>query len=166
MTISQAGPMTHVRVLLRKPRTSRRALLAGLVCGAVTLCAPAVASAGKVAGVPGWLVSSEAVPSTVAPGGEVVLVDHVANVGGAATDGSQVVVTDTLPAGMEALQAGEFDTPEGGLGNARWLCKGTAVVTCVNSPSGQPVIEPGAGFLPLAYLERGWKRRRSGFARG
>ena len=54
MTTAERSPSAHVRVLLRKPRTSRRVLLAGLVCGAVTLCAPAVA----VAGVTHSLVSS------------------------------------------------------------------------------------------------------------
>jgi uncharacterized repeat protein (TIGR01451 family) len=128
-----------------------RVLLGVLVCGVVWLwgCCGVV-----FAGVPGWLVSSEAVPSTVAPGGEVLLLVQVSNVGGASTSGAGVVVTDTLPAGMEALQAGELDSSEGVIGSSRWLCKGVAVVTCVNSPSGQPVIEPGAGFGSLGSLER------------
>ena len=134
------------------PRVFGRVLLGVLVCVVVWLfgCCGVV-----FAGVAGWLVSSEAVPTAVAAGGEVLLVVHVANVGGAATDGSGVVVTDTLPAGMEAVAAGEMDTPEGAIGSSRWLCKGVTVVTCVNSPSGQPVIEAGDGFGVLAFLERG-----------
>jgi hypothetical protein len=84
----------------------------------------------------------------------VLLLVQVSNVGGASTDGAGVVVTDTLPAGMEALAAGELDSSEGVIGSSRWLCKGVAVVTCVNSPSGQPVIEPGSGFGDLTSLER------------
>jgi len=125
-----------------------RVLLVGVVCGVVWLVGCGVAWGGA-----GWWVGSEAVPSSVFVGGEVLLVVHVANVGGSATaKGAGVVVTDTLPAGMEAVQAGEVDA-QGVIGSTRWVCKGTVVVTCVNSPVAQPVVGPGDGFFALSTLQ-------------
>jgi len=103
----------------------RRLALTVLLGGMLWLCASGVAFGG----VPGWWISSEANPTTIRPGGEALLIVHVANIGSAATNGSEVVVTDTLPAGMEVLEAGDLYDAQGEINTE------TAKITaCVLAP--------------------------------
>jgi hypothetical protein len=101
-------------------------------------------------------------------GASGVLEIDVVNVGAKASSGT-ITVTDTLPAGVVAKEAGErAKLGEAGanfgvgaqVGHELWDCtgngpsaaphvEGATVVTCINDPSGLPSIEGGAG-LPAA----------------
>ena len=75
-------------------------LLAGCVV-ALALAGPSSASA-EPAG-PGWAIRSTARPTSFSPGATDSYSLNVTNVGGAASDGSTVVVRDTLPSDLEAV---------------------------------------------------------------
>ena len=111
---------------------------------------------------PGWELSSAAYPTHLKPGGKGIVVVSVFNVGAGSTTGN-VTLTDTLPPGLEAVEAGplvtsggaeqefleeyEFLDEENELLEAKgmtgdddieqlrtWRCSGQTVVTCTTSP--------------------------------
>lgn len=145
----------------------RLAILLGVVASLTSQLGAGVAEGATA----GWFVASEASPSIVRPGSNSLLLLHVANIGGAATDGSRVVVTDTLPVGMEAVEAGDIYDPQGEINTVaaeikttnakheeevvspRWLCSGRTVVTCENNPATQRVIAPTDGYAYAEALE-------------
>jgi hypothetical protein len=119
--------------------------------GLVVLACPLPVLAAETA-VPGWEVTSSTFPTYLAPsGGTGTLELNVYNVGAAPSSG-QVTVTDSLPPGVLATQAGDvqFGDSENLDSEGLWECSGNAVgesprkvgefepasvVTCVNSPS-------------------------------
>ncbi len=125
----------------------RLVLVLLVVMGALTvLSTPALAEESRA----GWELSALTKPTYLRPGGRGALVVKVINVG-AATSNGVVAVTDTLPPGVTAVQAGGF----GSLGSRKvgpeereliiepgvWKCSGNGpgeavagatVVTCVN----------------------------------
>jgi hypothetical protein len=81
-------------------RTIRAALLAVLVTGLFGLLA---GPAQALPLAPSWEVNSVAAPTNFIPGGkkgDYFYEVTITNKGGAATDGSDIVITDTLPAGL------------------------------------------------------------------
>jgi hypothetical protein len=122
-----------------------RALYTTGLAFALTLCsvlrlAPA---AEATASAPGWEVSPFAYPSHLPPGGKGYLMLQVHNVGKAGSSGP-VTVTDTLPAGMVATEAGDGERPQ-------WNCSLGTVVTCTSNEESLPEIKPaGMALLGIA----------------
>jgi hypothetical protein len=103
-------------------------------------------SASALAAAPGWEVTARTYPTNLPVGGSGLIAIDVYNVGAAASSGT-VTVTDTLPPGLTATDAGEV-VPQRGIGHSRWDCSGTTVVTCTNDASGLPAIYPGDSENP------------------
>jgi hypothetical protein len=126
-------------------RTCAIAVLATCALADTTTCA----QAASVTAAPGWEVNPMAYPSALPPGGKGYLVLAVYNVGKAGSSGT-VTVTDKLPAGVTATEAGYNSEPfvnselEGGLGSGKqWDCSVGSVVTCTNNASHLQSIPPG-----------------------
>jgi hypothetical protein len=123
---------------------------------------------------PGWELTSTVFPTNIAPGGGTgALQLDVFNVGAAPSEGP-VTVTDTLPPGVLAVEAGDVESvsfgggvPIGTLGF--WDCsgngggpvEGATVVTCTGDPVNLPhlpvpqTIKPyGAGIAHIAIAVR------------
>jgi uncharacterized repeat protein (TIGR01451 family) len=96
----------------------------------------------------GWQVTSNALPTNLTPGHRGTIEVAVYNVGAADSTGT-ITVTDTLPAGVEAVEAGELiqeERPEEpAIGHERWGCSGSTVVTCTSIPAGLPSFAGGGG---------------------
>jgi hypothetical protein len=119
------------------------ALLAlGLLLGAATQAAPALAQTGSA----WWRITATAAPTNLPPGGEGELALTVINVGDGDVNaaGEHVTITDHLPAGLEATSA---------RGSAGSLLQGESVdfqpgkVECSTQPSS--VVCTFAGPKPL-----------------
>jgi len=86
-------------------------------------------------------------PTNLAPGHKGVIEVAVYNTGVLGSQGP-VTVTDTLPPGLEAVEAGEAlnearpEEPE--IGHELWACSGSTVVMCTNT-EGLPVFAGGGG---------------------
>ncbi|HEY1689485.1 MAG TPA: hypothetical protein VGF95_11560, partial [Solirubrobacteraceae bacterium] len=125
------------------------------VCALIGTAVPA--QAAPVPAAPGWEVNPLAYPSNLPPGGEGYLLLEIYNVGKANSSGT-VTVTDTLPAGVMATEAGYVNEPfvnselEGGLGTGeQWDCSVGSVVTCTNDAGHLPSIPAGEmEFLAIA----------------
>jgi uncharacterized repeat protein (TIGR01451 family) len=119
--------------------------LAGIVIAMVVgVMGMGVASAAAAA-TPGagWELTARTYPSNLAPGSTGMLEINVHNVGGG-PPGGIVTVTDTLPSGLTALEAGE--PTEQGIVNSFWHCNGSTLVRCtLDAASGLPVAHGGAG---------------------
>jgi hypothetical protein len=111
----------------------------------------ALAEAAPVTAAPGWEIDPIAYPSNLAPGGQGYLMLEIYNVGKANSSG-EITVTDTLPAGVTATEAGYVNEPfvksaeQGGLGPGKqWNCSlgGGKVVTCTNNQPQFPSIPAG-----------------------
>jgi hypothetical protein len=128
----------------------------------VVVAAPAPAPAAMVSG-PGWAISGTTLPTFIPPHGRGTVALKVFNVGAGGSRG-RVTVTDSLPAGLTALEAGEAislssDSGTGAspkIGHEYWECAGdgpggtvagATVVTCTNSPTNLPSL-PGGGGSP------------------
>lgn len=107
------------------------ALVVLLTLGMVSLWA---AAAGAAVRAPGWESAPGTYPSTIQPLGDADIVVPVYNIGGAESNGT-ITVTDRLPAGLTAIEAGYV--------GELWQCTLGSVVSCVNDPSNLPSIEPG-----------------------
>jgi hypothetical protein len=117
----------------------RHTLLMAVAFGALlAITIPAVAAASEGDG-PQWRITSVAGPENFAPGStEDVLVLTAINVGGGATDGSTVTITDELPLGLTAVRVKGFDLYRSGVlfgaaEKAPLVCAGTTTVTCTES---------------------------------
>ena len=140
----------------------RWSILAACIAVISVVAAPAPAAAATVPG-PGWAISGTTLPTFVPPHGRGTVALKVFNLGAGASSG-RVTVTDTLPAGLTALEAGEAISlsSDGGtganpeIGHEYWECSGNGpggtvagatVVTCTNSPINLPSL-PGGGGSP------------------
>jgi hypothetical protein len=89
----------------------------------------------------GWEVTSTASPTDLPPGGKGGIEINVYEVGDTPSAGP-VTVTDVLPEGVTATEAGDIQEPldEGIGGDGLWDCSGTGtrVVTCTNNPVHMP----------------------------
>src|ERR1700685_4491796 len=124
-------------------------LLVLVLCGCGVFC-------GSALGVethPGWGVTSSTFPTYLAPSGGTGAIEvNVYNNGGEASSGT-VTVTDTLPAGIVASEAGDVQNGfSGSIGEKdEWECtgngaspapsvEGASVVTCTNVLANLPVL--------------------------
>jgi hypothetical protein len=123
------------------------------------LCLVALApSALAISPKPGWEITGRTFPTNLAPGSEGIVKLHVYNVGAQGSSGP-VTVTDVLPPGVVALQAGGRISEGTTAVQEGWQCSGTTVVTCVSDPSELPTISPGdserlEGLEQIAILVR------------
>jgi hypothetical protein len=159
-------------------KASVRALLVLGAC-AVTPILCATASAADEA--PGWELYARTYPTNLLPAkapaenSGTIAID-VFNVGAGATTGSDpITVTDTLPPGIEAREAGDSsDLSEFGsnfgvkpvIDHKLWDCTGNGsgpapgvigatVLTCTNDPVGLPVFAGGGGLPTMHHEDRG-----------
>jgi hypothetical protein len=114
----------------------KKSAVAVLLAVGLLLVSVCTAAFGAEAERPEWRIMSVAGPSHFKPGDtEDILSVMAVNVGGKATDGSTVTITDTLPAGLTATSVEGYDIYKGlGLGVPKFLsplsCEGTSVVSC------------------------------------
>jgi hypothetical protein len=101
-----------------------------------------------LAGVPGpgWEVTSTIYPTNIAPaGGTGVIEINVHNIGAQSSTGT-VTVTDVLPEGLIATQAGDVQTAFPLSIEGLWECSfpNGKIVTCINSPAlpSLPIPQP------------------------
>jgi hypothetical protein len=111
------------------------------------------ASASPITPGAGWELTANSFPTNLPPGGSGAIVVNVLNVGAASSNGV-VTVTDTLPPGVTATEAGELESLKGfgngiaEIGHALWDCTISAthsVVTCTNDPENMPHLAGGGG---------------------
>jgi uncharacterized repeat protein (TIGR01451 family) len=116
------------------------AWVAALACGSVL-----AQGAGASPNTPeaGWELTARTFPTHIAPGETGFIKIEVFNVGAADSHGS-VTVTDTLPPGVTATDAGNSHFISK-IDHSLWECTGTTVVTCTNNPEKMPSISGGAG---------------------
>jgi hypothetical protein len=116
------------------------------------------AAASVFTPAPGWNVAAHTFPTDLAPGASGTIAIRILNVGAAASKG-RVTVTDTLPPGVTATQAGSYislvkdilftpqpawDCTGNGPGGAPGVVEAT-IVTCINDPTNMPQIAGGGG---------------------
>lgn len=122
------------------------------------------ASSAAAAGSPRWQVSSVAKPTNFAPlsfTGEDSYEINVTNVGDAATDGSPITVTDTLPPAVTAKKVEFFAYGYKGINLLSGadigpsICTGTTVVKCVypGSTESPSVLPHGEELLVRIKVE-------------
>ncbi len=144
---------TKVIVVAVARRALRRNICGVAAAGALGVCALGVSCASAWAESPGagWEVASSALPTNLALGHRGLIEVNVYNVG-AATGGGPVTVTDTLPPGLEATEAGDlryepgYDPEAPPIGHERWTCSGSTVVTCTSVEASPPELEGGGGL--------------------
>jgi hypothetical protein len=120
----------------------------------LTLSSSAIAAAGEA---PGWELTSRTYPTNILPGGRGTVDINVFNVGASGSEGP-VTVSDTLPPGVTAKEAGELGLVENGvepiIEHHEWDCtgngpggvvEGATAVTCTNDPTGLPSFAGGGG---------------------
>jgi hypothetical protein len=129
------------------------------VTGMVVMCAVGVLSAPASAATegPGWEMTARNYPTNLAPGAKGVIGINVFNIGAGASHGT-ITITDTLPEGVKATDAGEIlnwnEGSDAEVSHERWDCTGNGhgerdiveatVVTCTNL---FPSFEGGGGRL-------------------
>jgi hypothetical protein len=110
----------------------------------------------------GWEISSTTYPTNLNPGSKGVVLVQPLNIGAASSSG-QITITDTLPRGLKASDAGAVQSgggkpsvePEAGIDHSHWECsiapggEDNSVVSCHNG-STLPSIAGGGG-LPVSY---------------
>jgi uncharacterized repeat protein (TIGR01451 family) len=139
-----------------RPRTWAAFVLAAL--GTVLVPAGSALAAPPTSPAPGWALTGRSYPTVFAPGSQGTIEIDVLNIGQEASSGT-VTVTDTLPAGVTATEAGAFNHVEAEAAGEPivqgfWDCKGNgpgnsvagaSIVSCTNDPVGLPTIAGGAG---------------------
>ena len=112
----------------------------GLVA-VLALCAlmgVAMSAQASMTAAPGWEVTPMVFPSHLKPGSQGYILLEIYNVGGASNSGP-ITVTDQLPAGVVATEAGY----ESNTYKSMWSCNAGATVTCTSSASGLSELRPG-----------------------
>jgi uncharacterized repeat protein (TIGR01451 family) len=115
------------------------ALTVTSLAGAVLV--PGAAASPATPGA-GWELTAHTAPTNLAPGGTGFIVISVYNIGAASSIGT-VTVTDVLPPGMTATDAGLMH--EESIRHELWKCEGTTVVTCTNVPPMETLAGGGGG---------------------
>lgn len=130
--------------------------LRALLLAFALLCLPVAGLPGSAqaeTSSAGWEIVSHANPA-LAPGQTATIKVDPLNVGAASSQGG-VEVTDTLPPGVKASNAGELLTPSAGrgaeIGHSLWNCtiaegvEENSIVSCINDESNLPRLTGGAG---------------------
>ncbi len=138
----------------------KRSTVSILLVWAWALGMSSAPAAAETAG-PGWELTARTYPTNLAPGGRGTIAIEVFDVGASASHGT-VTVTDVLPPGVLAREAGELHKvrkPQAPvIRNEMWDCtgngpgpapgvQGATTVTCTNDPVGLPAIA-GGGTSP------------------
>ena len=124
---------------------------------AIGALAAASASPAAAAQAPKWVVTSYTSPTNLTPGGtgEVILV--AVNVGGAATDGSEIAIKDTLPSGLKATSISGYDTYADGPVVFSFFVKPEAAMSCTSPPeltcSRSAEVQPGDQLFVTINVE-------------
>jgi hypothetical protein len=119
---------------------------AGLLLIAIALMAATAPASASAAEGPQWRVMAVSEPTNIAPGGTGKLMLWVMNVGGGATDGSAITITDTPGAGLSLNGGGGGGVdmykynPEANSGNFGCGSDGEDGSTCVY---GGVAVDPG-----------------------
>jgi hypothetical protein len=126
--------------MTRSPGRARIARRTATTVAAICAVLGALANAASaLTPAPGWQLTSRSYPTHLSREGKALLRIDVYNIGAAPSSGP-ITVTDTLPPGLTATAAGNY---QGGHVEARrWQCTGTTVVTCTNNGE-LPEIAPG-----------------------
>jgi hypothetical protein len=123
-------------------RAIRKALRKTGLVAALALCAlmtgATMSAQASVAAAPGWEVTPMAFPSHLKPGSQGYILLEIYNVGGASSSGP-ITVTDRLPAGLVATEAGYKSNSNGDM----WNCSVGGTVTCTSNAGGLPELRPG-----------------------
>jgi hypothetical protein len=164
-------------------RRGARSVPGVMIATVLVFCVWVSSSALAVAPRAGWEVTSRAYPTYLPPGGTGIVVVELFNTGAGSSTG-KVTVTDTLPPGLTATNAGalegygtlgsgesferkieEEEIAKGGstLGPGyelrAWSCSGTTVVSCTTRPGAEGVLPPHEHLLrpilPGSYLRLG-----------
>ncbi len=163
---------TRAQALLSRTAMAATAALLLYICASLLCTAPALA---EVPGS-GWELTARTFPTNIRPVGRGEIEVDVFNVGAAAAnslnelgqDTQPITVTDVLPPGLRATNAGEVESTGNGIegtgsgnepliGHALWDCRGNGqgaaphiveatVVSCTNNPATLPSIEGGGGM--------------------
>jgi hypothetical protein len=119
-------------------------------------CLSASAAFAGEAGTPapGWEVTSTTYPTHLAPGGTGDIELNIYNIGALGSNGT-VTVTDVLPPGIVATEAGDIQLTDSIVVNGLWNCSTGKVVVCTNDPAKLPSLpkiddEYGANGTTLA----------------
>lgn len=128
------------------PRRSRQSRGRSALAVAMSVLAAALAGAPPALGAtpaPRWTLESHSSPTNLEPGGEGEIIATAANLGDAEVNGhaSEITITDTLPAGLEATRV-EASNEEGGSGRTSKRC---------TAPSVRPIVCTYAGKVPAYY---------------
>jgi hypothetical protein len=113
---------------------------------------------------PGWAITSTTYPTNLEPGGKGAILVQPFNIGAAPSSG-QITITDTLPRGVSATDAGTVKSgggkasiePESEIEHSHWECsivpgsEENSIVTCHNGVTLPSIA--GGGGLPSAYTE-------------
>jgi hypothetical protein len=105
---------------------------------------------------PGWEVTATTYPTDIPPSGGIGKIGiDVFNIGAADSHGI-VTVTDVLPPGIVATEAGDHQNGEGSIGEfGLWECSGDHTVTCTNNPALLPSLPITAQNNPLTGPNEG-----------
>jgi uncharacterized repeat protein (TIGR01451 family) len=125
-------------------------------------------SSATAAPAPAWSFGSIAVPTNFAPGsgGEDSYQVTATNIGGAATNGSPITLTDTLPAGLEVERVElELSSETGTADFGPTLCAvaesgGSTTVACaipalVAGAADPTTVRPGESLVMVVYVKAG-----------
>jgi hypothetical protein len=93
----------------------------------------------------GWEVTTHSLPTNLPPGGSGLIYLNIFNLDSQDSNGL-VTVTDVLPPGMTATEAGTLHESHVGHEPGGWECTGTTVVTCTRSG-----LFAGGGGVPEAF---------------
>ena len=144
MRISRELPDPLARGI--KGRVGLRNVLLGIAL-VLALSAFDVAPAFAEEALPGWEVATPGTyPSTVAPNGAADIMFGVYNIGAQASSGT-ITVTDKLPPGLTAIEAGYEGRETGYAVGPMWNCSLGTVVTCVNSSNLPSIRAADSQFL-------------------
>ena len=129
--------------MMARSSANHQRMLTAVLAVCFSACMLTVSSSLAVAAPgPGWEVTARPSPTNLPPGGSGTIEINLYNVGALPSSGT-VTVTDTLPPGLSATEAGEVLPGGGGIGHSLWHCTGTTVVTCTNDPIELPAIPVG-----------------------
>src|ERR1700722_4107658 len=137
----------------------RRRMFATILVAITGLFAAAVGSAYGYAAGPGWELTANTFPTSMPAGGTGWVLVNVMNIGAGESKG-EITITDALPVGVTALEAGNGHLNLFGfnptLGSTDWKCvgidngnapevSGAKVISCRSDPQNLPEIEGGGG---------------------
>ena len=128
----------------------RRDMLATIaVLALFAAYAAAPVDAAHAESTAGWEATTHTWPTNLPPGGTGLIFVDVFNVGAANAEGV-VTVTDVLPPGVVATDAGTLNFGKVSHEPQYWDCTGTTVVTCTSDPGTLSNFPGGAG-VPAAF---------------